>query len=88
MLEQFNLKTRYHFKQTQVDVDLFSRESFESRVRERIIPAILELESEKLIDGAYFILHAKIDLRLSCDSWDNKESEIKSILNGNILGLY
>ncbi len=80
ILNQFSFKTKYHFKQTHINVDLFSKEDIESKVREKIIPAILELETKKLIDGAYFILHAKLDLRLSCDSWDDKKSKIKRVL--------
>ncbi|CAB1065520.1 hypothetical protein D1BOALGB6SA_10317 [Olavius sp. associated proteobacterium Delta 1] len=80
VLEKFNFKTRYHLKEAQIDIGPFSNENFEKQIREKIIPAILELESEKLIDGFYFLYHSKIDLRLSCDSWDEKESDIKRVL--------
>ena len=80
ILEEFGFKTKYHLKQTQIDVDIFSRDSVESQVAEKIIPAILELESEKVIDGFYFIMHGKLDFRLSSNAWDENESKVKEIL--------
>jgi len=52
-------------------------------IRTKILPAILELEHRGLINGFYFIMHEKLDLRLSCDSWEEKEQDIRTVLVNN-----
>ena len=52
-------------------------------IRTKVLPAILELEHRELINGFYFIMHEKLDLRLSCDSWEEKEQEIRTVLTNN-----
>jgi hypothetical protein len=96
VIEQFGFKTSYHFRQAQIDVDVEARKAglpltdldqlpdvlhFVSRTK--VLPAILELEHRGLINGFYFIMHEKLDLRLSCDSWEEKEQDIKAVLTKN-----
>lgn len=95
MIEKFGFKTAYHFRQTQIDVpedariadtpidDLAEQEIIQLAIKTRILPAILELEKKGLINGFYFIKHEKLDLRLSCDSWEEKEQDIVRILVDN-----
>ena len=93
VIEQFGFKTRYHFRQTQIDVDEEAKNAGMSLacldelsgvlhfvIRTKILPAILELEHREMINGFYFIMHEKLDLRLSCDSWEEKEQEIRTVL--------
>jgi len=95
-IERFGFKTRYHFRQTQIDVDEEAKNAGMSLacvdelsgvlhfvIRTKISPAILELEHRKLINGFYFIMHEKLDLRLSCDSWEEKEQDIRIVLTKN-----
>ena len=96
VIEQFGFKTRYHFRQTQIDVDEEAKNAGMSLadldqlpsvlhfvIRTKVLPAILELENRELINGFYFIMHEKLDLRLSCDSWEEKEQEIRTVLTNN-----
>ena len=96
VIEQFGFKTRYHFRQTQIDVDEEAKNAGMSLadldqlpnvlhfvIRTKILPAILELEQRELINGFYFIMHEKLDLRLSCDSWEEKEQDIRIVLTNN-----
>ena len=96
VIEQFGFKTRYHFRQAQIDMDDEAREAglpfteldqlpdvLHFVIRTKVLPAILELEHRELINGFYFIMHEKLDLRLSCDSWEEKEQDIKSVLTKN-----
>jgi hypothetical protein len=95
-IEQFGFKTSYSFRQTQIDVEEEARNAgmpltvvdelpgvLHFVIRTKILPAILELEHRKLINGSYFIMHEKLDLRLSCDSWEEKEREIRTVLTSN-----
>jgi hypothetical protein len=52
-------------------------------IRTKVLPAILELDHRELINGFYFIMHEKLDLRLSCDSWEEKEKDIRVVLTNN-----
>ncbi len=92
-IEQFGFKTRYNFRQTQIDVNEEARKAGMSLdiideqatilqfvIRTKILPTILELERRELINGFYFIMHEKLDLRLSCDSWEEKEQDIRLVL--------
>jgi hypothetical protein len=96
VIEPLGFKTRYHFRQTQIDVDEEARNAGLSLadleqlpnvlhfvIRTKVSPAILELEHRELINGFYFIIHEKLDLRLSCDSWEEKEQDIKTVLTKN-----
>jgi len=98
VIEQFGFKTRYHFRQTQIDVDEEAKNAGMSLadldqlpnllhivIRTKILPAILELEHRGLINGFYFIMHEKLDLRLSCDSWEEKEQDIRIVLTNNAI---
>ena len=49
----------------------------------KISPAIDELLDKDLITYFHFINHNGIDLRLSCDNWEEKEDSIKVILSNN-----
>jgi hypothetical protein len=93
VIEQFGFKTRYSFRQTQIDVDEEAKNAGLSLtgvdelpnvlhfvIRTKVMPAILELERPELINGFYFIMHEKLDLRLSCESWEEKEQDIKAVL--------
>ena len=93
VIEQFGFKTRYNFRQTQIDVDEEAKNAGMSLVgvddlagvlhfviRTKILPAIMELEHRELINGFYFIMHEKLDLRLSCNSWEEKEQDIRIVL--------
>lgn len=96
VIEPFGFKTRYHFRQTQIDVDGEAKNAGMSLTRvdelssvlqfvikTKILPAVLELERRELINGFYFIMHEKLDLRLSCDSWEEKEQDIRAVLTNN-----
>lgn len=96
VIEQFGFKTRYNFRQTQIDVDEEAKNAGMSLagldqlpdvlhfvIRTKILPAILELEHRELINGFYFIMHEKLDLRLSCDSWEEKEQDVRIVLTNN-----
>jgi hypothetical protein len=96
VIEQFGFKTRNNFRQTQIDVDEEAKNAGMSLagldqlpdvlhfvIRTKILPAILELEHRELINGFYFIMHEKLDLRLSCDSWEEKEQDIRIVLTNN-----
>ena len=52
-------------------------------VLNKISPAIDELLDKDLINFFHFINHDGIDLRLSCDNWEEKEDSIKVILDNN-----
>jgi hypothetical protein len=93
VIERFGFKTRYNSKQTQIDVDEEAKNAGMSLtgvdeltgvlhfvIRTKVMPAILELERRELINGFYFIMHEKLDLRLSCDSWEKKEQDIRVVL--------
>jgi hypothetical protein len=96
VIEQFGFKTRYNFRQTQIDVNEeaknagMSLNSLEELpnvlyfvISTKVSPAILELERRELINGFYFIMHQKLDLRLSCDAWEEKEQDIRTVLTKN-----
>jgi hypothetical protein len=96
VIEPFGFKTRYHFRQAQIDVDDEARKAglplteldqlpdvLHFVIRTKVLPAILELEHRELINGFYFIMHEKLDLRLSCDSWEEKEQDIRAVLTKN-----
>jgi hypothetical protein len=96
VIEQFGFKTRYNFRQTQIDVDEEGNNAgmtfttveelssvIQFVIRTKILPAVLELEHRELINGFYFIMHEKLDLRLSCDSWEEKEQDIRTVLTSN-----
>ena len=96
VIEPFGFKTRYHFRQTQIDVEEEAKNAGMSLagvdelpdvlhfvIRTKISSAILELERRELINGFYFIVHEKLDLRLSCDSWEEKEKDIRMVLTNN-----
>lgn len=96
VIKQFGFKTRYHFRQTQIDVHEEARNAglpltsvdqlagvLHFVIRTKVLPAVLELEHRELINGFYFIMHAKLDLRLSCDSWEEKEQDIRNVLTNN-----
>jgi len=96
VIEPFGFKTRYHFRQTQIDVDEEAKNAGMSLagvdelpevlhfvIRTKVLPAILDLEHRELINGFYFIIHEKLDLRLSCDSWEEKEQDIRMVLTNN-----
>jgi hypothetical protein len=96
VIEQFGFKTRYNFRQTQIDVEEEAKNAGVSLarvdelsnvlhfvIRTKVSPAILELERRELINGFYFIMHEKLDLRLSCDSWEEKKQDIRTVLTNN-----
>jgi hypothetical protein len=96
VIEQFGFKTRYNFRQAQIDVNEEARNAGMSLasleelsnilhlvIKTKVLPAILELERRELINGFYFITHEKLDLRLSCDSWKKKEQDIRVVLANN-----
>ena len=96
VIEQFGFKTRYNFKQTQIDVNEEAKNTgmslasldelsklLQSVIKTKILPTVLELERRELINGFYFLMHEKLDLRLSCDSWEEKEQDIRQILANN-----
>jgi hypothetical protein len=96
VIERFGFKTRYHFRQTQIDVHEEAENAgmpladldqlpdvLHFVIRTKVSPAILELERRELINGFYFIMHQKLDLRLSCDSWEKKEQGIKTVLTNH-----
>jgi len=96
VIEQFGFKTRYNFRQTQIDVNEEARNAGMSLdildeqarilqlvIRTKILPTVLELERRELINGFYFLMHEKLDLRLSCDSWEEKERAIRLVLADN-----
>jgi hypothetical protein len=96
VIRPFGFKTRYSFKQTQIDVDQEAKNADMSLanvdelssvlhfvIRTKVLPAILELEHCELINGFYFIMHEKLDLRLSCDSWEEKEEDIRIVLTNH-----
>jgi hypothetical protein len=96
VIEQFGFKTRYVFRQTQIDVNEEAKKAgvslagldelpnvLHSAISAKVSPAILELENRELINGFYFIMHEKLDLRLSCDSWEEKEQDIRAVLEKN-----
>jgi len=96
VIEPFGFKTRYNFRQTQIDVDEEAKNAgipladlgqlpdvLHFVIRTKVLPAILELEHRELINGFYFIMHEKLDLRLSCDSWEEKEQDIRAVLTKN-----
>lgn len=93
VIEQFGFKTGYNFRQTQIDVDEEAKNAgmpladldqlpdvLHFVIKTKILPAILELEHRELINGFYFIMHEKLDLRLSCDSWEEKMQGIRIVL--------
>ena len=69
VIEQFGFKTRYHFRQAQIDVDDEARKAglpftdldqlpdvLHFVIRTKVLPAILELEHRELINGFYEIV--------------------------------
>jgi hypothetical protein len=56
-------------------------------VRQRVMPAILGLEAKGVINGFYFLIRgydpSRMELGLSCDSWGEKEPDIKKVLEEN-----
>jgi hypothetical protein len=96
VIEQFGFKTQYNFRQTQIDVNKEAKNAgmtlasvdelanvLHFVISTKVSPAILELERRELINGFYFIMHQKLDLRLSCDSWEKKEQDIRTVLTKN-----
>jgi hypothetical protein len=96
VIEQFGFKTGYRFRQAQIDVDDEARKAglpltdldqlpdvLHFVIRTKVLPAILELDHRELINGFYFIMHEKLDLRLSSDSWEEKEQDIRAVLTKN-----
>ena len=80
MIEQLKIKNKYHLKEAQIELRPFTPGNYAAQIKERVIPAVIELESKGLINGFYFLRHSKIDFRISCDSWDKNEKEIKRVL--------
>ena len=78
-IESLGLKTSYNFKQIHIPTS-GSIEDKHQKLREIVAPAIRDLESKSLINGFYHIIHQDLDLRLSCDDWEQYESEIKEVL--------
>lgn len=96
LIEPFGFKTRYHFRQTQIDLHEEAEKAgmpldgldqlpglLYFVIGTKVAPAIRELEDRGLINGFYFILHANLDLRLSCDAWEEKERAIRNVLTNN-----
>jgi len=84
MIEKIKLKTRYHFKQAKIPVDHMSREDIQNEIKEKVTPAVLELEAKELIDGFYFIANEKLlKLRLSSNCWIEKKQAIQDVLRAN-----
>jgi hypothetical protein len=78
-IESLGMKTTYIFKQTHIPTSELLEDKHQ-KLREIVAPAIRDLESKSLINGFYHIIHQDIDLRLSCDDWEQHEPEIKKVL--------
>lgn len=78
-LASLGLKTSYSFKEARIPLS-HDRISIHERLGQTVAPAIRDLESQELIDGFHHIIHENIDLRLSCDDWQNKKPAIKDVL--------
>ena len=70
------LKTNFNFKETHIPTSLNDND-IQKHLREKIGPTIRELESNQLINGFHHLVHKDIDLRLSCNNWNEDESKIK-----------
>ena len=75
----YGLKESYNFKEIHVPTtqDL---DDIHDKVVTDISPAIIELETSKLINGFFFISHKAIDVRLSSNNWKKNEKKIREIL--------
>lgn len=75
------LKIDYNFKEVRI---FLPRKRTVKDIHDKIfltvIPLIVALEPQKLINGFHFILHEHIDLRLSCCNWYKKEEVIVKVL--------
>ncbi|MBA7490747.1 hypothetical protein ES702_01290 [subsurface metagenome] len=78
-LLDYGLKESYDFKEIHVPTS-HELADVHDKIFNCISPAIIELESLKLINGFHFILHEKIDLRISAENWNKNEKGIKKIL--------
>jgi hypothetical protein len=79
-ISSLGLKSSFDFKETRIPT---SREMSDIRdkLREFVAPTVRDLESRNLINGFYHIVHNHIDLRLSCDDWQQHEESIKEVLS-------
>lgn len=78
-IKTLGLKSKYVFKQTHIRTSR-DRGDIHRKLRQRVAPAIRDLESRGLINGFHHIIHEDIDLRLSSGDWPQYESRIKQIL--------
>lgn len=78
-IESLGLKAAYNFKQIQI-LTSGDLEDKRRKLIEIVAPAIRELESKSLINGFYYTIHQDIELRLSCENWEQNEAEIKGVL--------
>lgn len=77
--KEFNLKTVFIFKEAHIPTTR-EVEDMRKKLRENVLPAIMELESKKLINSFHYLTHTDIDLRLSCIDWKLNEKKIQLIL--------
>lgn len=78
-MEGLGLKTAYNFKQICIPASGGSDDKRRLLI-ELVAPAIRELESKSLINGFYYTIQSDIDLRLSCENWEQYEEEIAEVL--------
>ena len=78
-IETFGLKSSYLFKQTHIPTSDVRHDIYQV-LKESVAPAIRDLESKKLTNGFHYIVHEKIDLRLSSHDWPKYEASIREVL--------
>jgi hypothetical protein len=85
MAELYVDTKNYHYKQVTISKEggKYGFISYQKVVREKIIPAIAELNNRCLLDDFYIMNHAGIDLRLVAKRWDLRESQIKEVLESH-----
>jgi hypothetical protein len=77
--ETIGLKSRYVFKETHLDTS-HEIDDIRAKLRRFVAPAIRDLESQKLINGFHYIVHASIDLRISSSDWAQQLPGIRGVL--------
>ena len=71
------LKSSYIFREARISLD---GEKIHTLLKDRVGPAVRELESSKLINGFHYIIHKDIDLRISSDAWPQYLCQIQKVL--------
>ena len=81
---EYGLKELYDFREVNITTT-YEVDDIHRIIIDYISPVIIELESCGIINGFHFILLEDLLLRLSTESWDKNESNIKRILTKHSL---